>query len=157
MKRRLRPGTRKFQQGSVSVEAAVCILFILVPLLSSIFVYGRFFWYYTAVQKSVHDAALYMATAPLSEIKSNAASNFANEIVARETADFSPDTTVETSSNCGYKASPTSTKYLFITCSTTTTPDAVQSVVILTVPMPFFFETDSIKLFPFAVMHYAGK
>lgn len=157
MRRPCRYAIRQCEQGSVAVEAAVCMAFILLPLILFIFLFGRFFWYYTAAQKSVHDAALYMATAPLSEIRSNAAATFANEIMTQEISDFGADTSAEPSSECGYKISSGSSRLAFRNCSSTVIPDAVQSSLILVVPMPFFFESEQIELVPIAVMRYAGK
>ncbi|CAH0215423.1 hypothetical protein SRABI118_02089 [Massilia sp. Bi118] len=157
MKRPFKYISRQRQEGSVAVEAAVCIALVLAPLILFIFVFGRFFWYYTAVQKAIHDATLYLASAPLSEIKSPAALNLASDILARETADLSPDTTIESAFNCGYKISPNFPDLAFSNCSGSTTPDAVQTFAIVSFPMPFFSESESIQIRPIAVMAYVGK
>jgi Flp pilus assembly protein TadG len=138
MKPRLLNLARRAQRGAVSVEAAAVIAFILLPLLAFVVFFGRYFWYYTVAQKAVHDATLYMASAPLADIKSRGAINLAYEIIARETSDFNSTTTVEPTVSCGYKPSPTSTFIVYGNCSSSTTPAAVQGLVMMTISDPFF-------------------
>ena len=82
----------KRQRGSAAVEAALIIPLILVPLFAFILLFGRYFWYYTVAQKTAHDAALYLASAPLADIRSNNASDLAKRIIEWETADLDPVT-----------------------------------------------------------------
>ena len=128
---------RRAQKGAVAVEAAVCMAFVLVPLLAFVLLFGKFFWYYTASQKAVHDASLYLAGAPLSELKSLDAVAVANDIMAQEIADFDPDTGTGVSVECGYKIGTTNI-LRFRACSESATPVAVQASLFLAVH-PFFF------------------
>lgn len=157
MKPSRRFATKNLQGGAVAVEAAICMTFILLPLLALIFVFGSFFWYYTAVQKSVHDAALYMSGAPLAEIKSRAAEELARDIQSQETADFLSSTAMESSIECGY-AIGKSAFVLYSRCNTTNVPVSVQAMTSLTVPQPFFFTaSDSINIIVFSQMPYVGR
>ncbi|OON60726.1 hypothetical protein B0920_17345 [Massilia sp. KIM] len=147
------------QEGAVAVEAAVCITFVLLPLFVLVFVFGNFFWYYTAVQKSVHDAALYMSAAPLAEIKNKAAEELARDIQFHETADFRLGATLESSIECGYPIG-NSSFVLYARCNTTNTPVAVQAMTSMTVPQPFFFDfmgNESINIIVFSQMPYVGR
>ncbi|MGH8855676.1 MAG: TadE/TadG family type IV pilus assembly protein [Telluria sp.] len=150
---------RHAQGGAVAVEAAICMTFVLVPLFALIFAFGNFFWYYTAVQKAVHDAALYMSGAPLAEIKSKASDALASEILAQETADFHLVTTIESSVECGYKVG-NSTFVVYARCNTTNTPVSVQAMTSLTVPQPFFFALMGkarMNIIVFSQMPYVGR
>lgn len=157
MRRSFRSVPRRREEGSVAVEAGICLGFILVPLIAFVFLFGKFFWYYTVAQKAVHDSTLYLAAAPLSELKSQAALSLANHIVSKEIADLDAETTIEPSFNCGYRISPNFPDLAFGNCSANSTPDAVQTFAIMTVPMPFYFFSESIRLVPIASMSYVGK
>lgn len=80
------------QKGSVAIEAALTISFILVPLLFFVLLFGRYFWYYTVAQKAAHDASLYLATAPVADITSNNAREIARTIMADSLADIDATT-----------------------------------------------------------------
>lgn len=153
---------RQSQEGSVAVEAAVCISFILIPLIFFIFTLGRFFWHYTVIQKAMHDATLYMAKAPLDDIKSGAATRLANYIIGKETADLGSGTSVEAIAQCGYRAAPNSTSLLmgYVDCERSATPFAVQTVVFMTVSEPFYFSlkgNGSVQFTLISTMRHAGK
>lgn len=123
----------------MAVEAAVCIGFILVPVLAFILLFGRYFWYYTVAQKAAHDAAVYMASAPLSEIKSSkGAAGLAGDIIGWETGDIDAVTgaTIGTTVMCGYKLAFSPNTQWF-TCSGSLTPIAIRAGVIMTVTDPF--------------------
>ncbi len=159
MKPSHRYAVNRAQGGAVAVEAAICMTFILLPLFALIFVLGNFFWYYTAVQKSAHDAALYMSGAPLAEIKSKAAEELARDIQSQETADFQRNATLESSIECGYSIG-NSAFVLYSRCNTSNTPVSVQAMTSLTVPQPFFFDFmghDGINIIVFSQMPYVGK
>jgi Flp pilus assembly protein TadG len=84
----VRPGRSQRQDGAVAVEAALIISLVLVPLMAFVLFFGRYFWYYTMAQKAVHDATLFMATAPLVDIRSNAASGLAASVIVSEIGDM---------------------------------------------------------------------
>lgn len=156
------PATRKSQDGAVAVEAAVCIALVLVPLLAFILFFGKFYWYYTAGQKAVHDAALYLATAPIGEIRNLSAEGLANDILAQETADFDPTTTTEPSVDCGYPRGASQTVYR--QCTSTGTPTSVQTTINLTISDPFLGPiisattgNDSITILIVSQMPYVGR
>ena len=81
------------QSGSAAIELALVlpILFILmtVPLF-----FARYFWHYTAAQKAAQDAARYLATISVREMRSATLSATAGEIAhgiaEEEIADLSP-------------------------------------------------------------------
>lgn len=155
----------KSESGSVAVEAAACIGFILLPVLAFVLLFGRYFWYYTVAQKAAHDAAVYMAGAPLSEIKSGkGASGLAGDIIAWETGDLDADTstTVGTTVMCGYKLG-FSTDIQWFTCNSSSTPVAIRTGVTMTVTDPFLspvtnaiFGSDGIPILTGVSMSYAG-
>lgn len=149
---------RQAQAGAVAVEAAFCMAFILLPLFAFVFIFGNFFWYYTAAQKSVHDAALYMSGAPLAEVRNNDADVLATEILMQETADIRPTASTQPSIECGY--SPNSTVVLYRECVNNLTPVAVQATLVLSVPQPFFSDylnAGDITIIVFSQMPYVGK
>lgn len=83
-----RPDTSGNQKGSVSIEGALTVSLILIPLLAFVLLFGRYFWYYTVVQKAAHDAALYLASAPVADITSNNAREIAKTIMDEGLADI---------------------------------------------------------------------
>ena len=161
MKRSIRHHPRQPQEGAVAVEAAVCISLILVPLLFFVFAFGRFFWHYTVVQKAVHDATLYMAKAPISEVRSGAASKMANFIIASETADLDSGTTVAPWSQCGFRVNGSSFYLAIGSCDNqNAVPFAVQINAFMTVPNPFYFGGNAqgeIQFLFVTTMRHAGK
>jgi hypothetical protein len=156
---------RKPEGGSVAIEAAICIGFILVPIFAFVLLFGRYFWYYNVAQKAAHDAALYMANAPLTEIKSSKGSaGFANDIITRETSDLDLDTiaTMTPTALCGYKVG-FSADPEWLNCSPTLTPIGVRAGVVLNVVDPFFspvtnliWGTDGVPIIARVNMSYVG-
>lgn len=101
------------QRGSAAVEFAIlapCLAIALAPLVLC----ARFMWHYTVAHKAAQDAARYMATVPVVEMRSRTlaaeASALAIEIVHRELADLAPgedisDPDVQCDTNpCGTRA-----------------------------------------------------
>ena len=162
MKPALAFASRQSQQGAVAVEAAICMVFILVPLLLFMIVFGKFFWYYTAAQKAIHDATLYMATAPLAEVRGRTAEVLAMHIITQETADFDGATMSQPSIDCGYR---TGTSIRFRPClSGTNTPVSVQATISLTITHPFVLPltgtaavNENINIFIGTEMPYVGR
>lgn len=161
MKPSSRSPARQSQQGSVAVEAAVCIALILVPLLLFVFSFGRFFWHYTVVQKALHDATLYMAKAPLSEVRSGEAAKMASFIIERETADLDSGTRVSPWSQCGFRVNSSSFYMGFGNCDNqNAVPFAVQTNAFMTVPDPFYFGNNTsgeIQFLLITTMRHAGN
>lgn len=160
MTRPFRRRTRTSQQGAAAVEAAVIMSLVLVPLFALILLFGKFFWHYSVIQKAVHDAALFMAVAPLSEIRNNGAATVAAEIIAREVDELDSSTTVVAFATCGYRVAAASFYMVFVSCSSPNTPAAVQSTVMVTFSDPFFSEIigrTSIQYTIPATMSYGGR
>jgi len=96
MKTTPRRARRSCQRGSVAVETAIVFTFlVLFATLPSIY-WAFYFYKYSAAQKAVHHAALYLATAPRAEMGvtgSNGepiALNVARNIIASEMEGMSP-------------------------------------------------------------------
>jgi Flp pilus assembly protein TadG len=160
MNRPLQIAARTYQRGAAAVEAALVIAFILIPLLALTVVFGKFFWHYTVVQRALHDAALYMAAAPISEIKNGSAQVFAAKIIADEVAELDDTTTLDIGTTCGYKASSSSFYMVFFSCSSTTTPAVVQAAALVTFSDPMLLDVvrvPSLELTLSATMTYAGN
>jgi hypothetical protein len=135
-----RPRRSKRQDGSVAVEAALVISLILVPLMAFVLLFGRYFWYYTIARKASHDGALVMATAPLPDIRSQAASGLAANVIRSETGDVDDATlaTLATTTECWYRI-PANAPFLspFGCNIITSTPVFVRTTVALAVTDPF--------------------
>lgn len=90
-----RPATRcaRFQRGVAAVELAF-ILPVLVVLLAFPLYFGRVFWHYTAAQKAAQDAARYLSSVPLIDMKDplrvGHAVAVARDIAEAETAELNP-------------------------------------------------------------------
>jgi len=161
MKYSFRSLVRQSQEGSVAVEAAICIAFILAPLLAFIFLFGKFFWHYTIAQKALHDATLYMAKAPLAEVKTGDATKVANFIMRSETAEIDAGTTLAPWAQCGFRVNTASFYMVYGSCDNTSgVPFAVQTNAFLTLPDPFYFGTSGRGTIQFTLtttMRHAGK
>lgn len=94
MSRPLRCGARR-QRGLAAVELAF-IMPIFLLLLALPLYFGRVFWHYTVAQKAAHDAARYMSSVSLSELKDPTriahVVALATDIVTAETAELNPGT-----------------------------------------------------------------
>lgn len=88
-----RDRTRARQRGVAAVEFAVILPLLLIVLAACVLA-GRACWHYTVAQKAAQDAARFMATVPLSDLRSVSAADpsvqVARWIVASETADLAP-------------------------------------------------------------------
>jgi Flp pilus assembly protein TadG len=161
MKTCFRRHVPKFERGSAAVEAALIIPFILVPLLLFVFLFGRYFWYYTVAQKAVHDAMLVMAQSQLSDVKSQGAKNLGVDIINRELSDIDSETlaTLSTTINCGYAVPANSSNIQFINCNATATPKFVQASVVMVVNDPLlgrFFQSEGLPIWVTASSRYVG-
>lgn len=153
------------QQGSVAIEAALSIAFILVPLLAFILLFGRYFWYYNAAQKAAHDAALYLAVAPLTDIRSNDAGNLANVIMDSGLDDMD-QLTVATKGQSAFCLYPTAYPNVLmpLSCATNARPAAVRATISITVNDPFLapftepvFGYEGLPITAAATLPYAGQ
>jgi Flp pilus assembly protein TadG len=110
------------QRGVAAVELAI-ILPILVVLLAVPFFFGRVFWHYSVAEKAAHDAARYLSSIPLTEMKSQAriaaVVDVSRQIYDQETAELNPGM---------YPPTPT---FLCgsISCAGLTVPDTVRVTV----------------------------
>ena len=65
------PTPHSSQRGIAAVEMAI-VLMALVAFLTMPVFFARYFWCYSVAQKAAQDAARFMSTVPLVEIKSAA-------------------------------------------------------------------------------------
>jgi Flp pilus assembly protein TadG len=56
------------QRGIAAVELALIMPVFLIMLALPLY-FGRVFWHYTVAQKAAHDAARYLSTVPLADLK----------------------------------------------------------------------------------------
>jgi hypothetical protein len=139
MKMRIRRTAPLFQRGSVAVEAAVIMTFVLVPLLAFTLFLGRYFWYYSVAQKASHDAALYYSHAPLHEINKVLSPGLlmASANTTDEAADITSPTDVELFVQCKYPGPPGSD--FWTGCNNTLSrPLSVKADVTFSMNDPFF-------------------
>lgn len=81
------------ERGAAAVELAL-VLPILLVVMAPLILYARYMWHYTVAQKAAQDAARYMSTVSVVEMKSKKLTVFARSIAAeiarREVADLAP-------------------------------------------------------------------
>jgi Flp pilus assembly protein TadG len=156
----------KRQRGSAAVEAAVIIPLILVPLLAFVLLLGRYFWYYTVAQKAVHDGVLALATSSLADVRSNAASGLALQIIRNETADLDAATasTLGVTTECWFRVPANSAFVSPFACSTNASLAIVRTSVSMTVTDPFLsgitgpvLGTDGLTIMTGVTMRYVGR
>jgi len=154
------------ERGVVAIEAALVIpillLFIGLPSIFLAFYYRQ----YSAAQKAVHDAALYLAIAPKVEVTTSgpdgnfAALTIARKIVEKEMAGVVPDgVPVDPTIICTYMVSGT---LMNKACTITYTKNVNHTLYQLDVSMGFNFinpvtgsETD-LLISPYAPVFYVG-
>lgn len=87
------PVSRAAQRGSAAVELAL-LLPVLVAFLVFPFFFARFFWHYSVAQKAAQDAARYLSTISIQEMRSStlaqAAAALASQIATSELAELQP-------------------------------------------------------------------
>jgi Flp pilus assembly protein TadG len=98
MKHTLPAGRRRAQRGAIAIEAALVLPILVVFVLFPTLFWTYYFYQYSAAQKAVHDAGLYLSTAPKLEMTTAgadggpAALTLARKIIATELAGMSaPD------------------------------------------------------------------
>jgi Flp pilus assembly protein TadG len=167
MKRLFTKILRQNERGVAAIEAAVVIPILIVFLaLPSIYL-AFYFRQYSAAQKAVHDAALYLSTAPRSEMTSAgadgspAALTLARTIVAREMAGIVPDgTSLDVTILCEYRVSGNPA---LKACSTTLTKDPTHTLFKLDVSMalsyinPLTGADTGLLILPYAPVRYVGN
>ncbi|MDN2698554.1 pilus assembly protein [Janthinobacterium sp. SUN073] len=126
------------QGGVAAIELALIMLFFMA-LLPFVLLFGRALLVYTALQKSVHDAARYMATMPLLQMASGDAANqgavFARQMVVDAMAESWPGMQpYRVSVDCIY---PTDS---YSCGSYTTAPQQVRIKVTVDMPVTFLPE-----------------
>lgn len=155
---------RRAQRGSVAVEAAIVFtVLVLFATFPSIF-WAFYFYRYSAAQKAVHDAAVYLSTAPRLEMVmagpdgSPAPLTVAKNIIARELAGLSPP---EPSIVCNYRLA--SGSIVPKICTTTSNQATNQTLVQLSVSIdmsyadPMTGSDSGMWIAPFAIMPYLGN
>jgi hypothetical protein len=92
------------ERGSVAVECAI-VLPILLILVSGMLFFGRVFWHYTVAEKAAHDAARFLATTSLRDMKAANGGEVpmavvAGKIAQEETKELSPGGYVFVTMSC---------------------------------------------------------
>jgi hypothetical protein len=124
------------------------------------FSFGKFFWHYTVAQKALHDATLYMAKAPLDEVRRGAAGELASYIVQRETAELDSGTKLSFASYCAYRTTDDSVAMTPGPCNGEFPLFGVQAALFMTIPDPFSFAQNGGGKRQFVLnvrMRHAGK
>lgn len=87
---------QRSERGSVAVEAAILLPVLVLFLTFQSLFWALYFYKYSSAQKAVHDAALYLSTAPMLEMTTvgpdgdPAALTLAKKILAKEMAGQNP-------------------------------------------------------------------
>jgi Flp pilus assembly protein TadG len=90
---------RRYERGAIAVEAAMVIPILLLTVAFPSLPAALYYRQYSAAQKAMHDAALYLSTAPRIEMTTAgpdgapAAITVAKTIMAREMAELVPSGT----------------------------------------------------------------
>jgi hypothetical protein len=86
------------QRGNAAIELALVLPVLIVFLIFPIF-YASVFWHYTVAEKAAKDAARYLSTISVQEMKSKqlapAAAAIASEIAKTEIAELAPGSTID--------------------------------------------------------------
>lgn len=164
MKLSFRIARRCAERGAIAVEAAIVFAFLAVFLTLPSVYWAFYFYQYSAAQKAVHDAALYLATAPRLEMAAvgpdgrPAALTLAKTIITRELAGLNPP---EPGIVCNYQQA--SGAVVSKPCSTTNNQAYNQTLVQLTVSMdmsyidPLTGGDSGLWISPYADVRYLGN
>lgn len=108
MRKTLHKVVRYSQRGVAAVEMALMLPLLVVFIVAPSLFWALYFYEYSVAQKAVHDATLYLSTAPKLEMTtagpdgSPVALTIAKNIISKEMAGLNPS---EPSIVCGYKQS----------------------------------------------------
>ena len=163
MRRTLQLNRWHSQRGSIAVEAALTLPILVIFILFPSLFWALYFYEYSAAQKAVHDAGLYLSTAPKLEMTTTgpdgnpAALTLAKKIIAREMAGMSaPDPGIV----CSYRQ--LSGYPVAKPCTTTNNQDYRQPLtgIYVSIDMnyidPLTGYVSDIRISPYANVPYAG-
>jgi len=164
MRRPFQASRQHAQRGAVAVEAAIVFSFLVVfATVPSIF-WAIFFYKYSAAQKAVHDAALYLSTAPKLEMVTTgpdgnpAALSLARRIIESEMAGMSVP---EPGIVCNYRQA--SGALVPKPCTTTNNLANTQTLAQLSVSIdisyidPITGSASGLWISPYALVPYMGN
>lgn len=164
MRRAFQTKSWRSQRGVIAVEAAVVLPILLILIAFPSLFWAFYFYKYSAAQKAVHDASLYLSTAPRLEMTAAgpdgdpAALTLAKKIIAKEMAGLNPP---NPSIVCSYQQA--SGLLVSKQCTIVTNRDAKQSLVGLNVSMdisyidPLTGADSGIMISPYANVPYVGN
>ena len=166
MRRTLKATGRWYERGAIAVEAAIVlpilVLFIGLPSIKLAFYYRQ----YSAAQKALHDAVLYLSTAPRVEMitagpdGNPAALTVANTIMAKELAGLVPSgTSLDPNYICVYQVGGNpAMKLCTVAHNQDPTHTLTQLGVSISVPYvnPLTGDTDA-TFAPYAPVAYVGN
>lgn len=140
------------QRGIAAVEMALLLPVFLILLALPLY-FGRFFWHYQVACSAAQDAARYLSSVPLVEMRNPSVISqsvaVANEIIQRETAELNP----------GLYPPAITIQCDGITCSGFFTPSNVAVIINMQIDDPFFsgLTALSIPVLASATYPYLGK
>jgi Flp pilus assembly protein TadG len=167
MRRLLKATRRQYERGSIAVEAALVLpILLLVIGLPSIYL-AFYYRQYAAAEKAVHDAALYLSTAPRIEMitagsdGNPAAMTLANTIIERELAGLIPSgTSLNLSITCLYQVGTTPVMKLCTVASNQTASNRLSQLEV-SISVPYFDPltggSTPLSTAPFALVSYVGN
>jgi Flp pilus assembly protein TadG len=164
MRRTFQANRLHAQRGAIAVEAALVLPILVIILLFPSIFWALYFYKYSAAQKAVHDAALYLSTAPRLEMTaagpdgSPVALTLAKKIILKELGgQLSQDPGII----CTYQQ--VSGALVGKPCSTTNNQDYKQALVQLDVSIdvsyidPLTGMDSGIRISPYADVPYLGN
>ena len=166
MKRFRRAADPCYERGSIAIEAAIVLPILLVFLTFTTLRLAFYCRQYSAAEKAVHDAALYLSTAPRIEMitagpdGSPAALTVANTIAAREMAGLVPSgTSLNLGVGCLYQVGPSQ---VIKPCTTANNQGPnnilIQLEVSIDVPYVDPLTRSAVgRTYPFALVSYVGN
>ncbi|QJD99825.1 pilus assembly protein [Massilia forsythiae] len=155
---------QRFQRGVAAVEMAIVLPLLAIFVLSPSIFWSLYFYQYSVVQKAIHDAAIYLSTAPMLEMTTAGADGnpvaltIAKKIIAKELAGMiGPDLSIV----CSYRQA--SGAIIPKTCSVSDNQDYRQFLVQiymssnLTYIDPFTGNDSDVTISPYISVSYVGN